>query len=185
MQYSQENVEECWRPIIGYEGFYEVSNLGRVRSYITNHHKLRDVPLILKSFKLSKGYLGVSLFGKTFKIHRLVAKAFLPNPNNFPEVNHIDEDKTNNFYLNLEWCTTQYNLSYGTARRRINLTNKINGSTVARRVGQYTLTGELVREYNSISEAMRYNGFKNNSNIIQSCKSSQKVAYNYRWKYLN
>lgn len=184
MQDNSRNVNECWRPIVGYEGWYEVSNLGNVRSFIDNHHKIRDTPLILKPFKLSKGYLGVSLLNKTFKIHRLVAQAFIPNPNSLPEVNHKDEDKNNNNYLNLEWCTTQYNLAYGTARERINLTNKRIGSVVSRRVGQYTLDGELVREYNSISEAMKYNGFKNNSNIIQSCKSNHKIAYNYRWKYL-
>ena len=185
MQNYSRNVEESWRPIVGFEGFYEVSNFGRIRSFIDNHLKIREVPKVLKPFKLTKGYLGVSLKGKTFKIHRLVAQAFIPNPDNLPQINHKDENKENNSYFNLEWCNSQYNLSYGTVRERINSTNRLLGSSLSRKIAQYTIGGDLVREYNSITEALNYNGFKNNSNIIQSCKSNSKTAYGYRWKYIN
>lgn len=185
MQYCGENVEESWRPIIGYEGSYEISNLGRVKSLKDNHLKVRKIPIILKPSTLSKGYLGVTLGGKTHKIHRLVAKVFIPNPYNLPEVNHRDENKSNNCSLNLEWCSTQYNLSYGTARERINSTNKARGSAVARKIEQYTMNGAFIRGYNSITEAIKFIGAKNNASIIKSCKDFNRTAYGYRWKYKN
>ena len=114
-------MEEIWKPI-GYEG-YEVSNLGRVKSY--KYDKINGK--IMKPYKNTKGYLQIDLQldGRKrenrvhLSIHRLVAIAFIPNPDNLPQVNHKDEDKTNNCVDNLEWCTNDYNAHYGTHIERV------------------------------------------------------------------
>ena len=112
---------EEWRPIEGYEGLYEVSNLGRVRSLDRFYYRLHKGK-VLSPTKDRYGYLTVTLNcngkSKTIKIHRLVAQAFLPNPDNLPQVNHKDEDKTNNNVDNLEWCTAKYNVNFGTRQER-------------------------------------------------------------------
>ena len=111
-------MEEIWKDIAGYEGVYQVSNTGLVRSLdrYTEGGRFFSGRLMAQS-KDKDGYLILGLYsnrkGKTFKVHRLVAKAFVDNPYNLPEVNHIDEDKTNNHADNLEWCSTAYNLTYG------------------------------------------------------------------------
>ena len=123
---------EEWRKIVGYEGLYEVSSLGRVRSLdrydsINRFRKGR----ILKSGTDTGGYLFVQLSSngneKNHSVHRLVAEAFIPNPDNLPQVNHIDEDKSNNCVDNLEWCDREYNINYGTIKDRIRNTNLKNG----------------------------------------------------------
>lgn len=123
-------VEVVRKPVVGYEGYYEVDQFGRVFSVdrvisVDDNGRKYDKPLSGKQMKQSmhdKGYKIVSLTrdGKTKMrfVHRLVAEAFIPNPDNLPMVNHKDEDKTNNFLENLEWCTNEYNLSYGTAKKR-------------------------------------------------------------------
>lgn len=113
---------EEWRDIEGYNGIYKISNLGRVKSL--KHGKER----ILKPSSDGDGYLEVSLWKegvrKIFKVHRLVSKAFIPNFNNNPEVNHKNEIKTDNRCDNLEWCTREYNLNYGTRNERSSEANK-------------------------------------------------------------
>lgn len=103
---------EEWKDITGYEGLYQVSNLGRVRRS----------GKILKGGYNNKGYHTINLckngISKSFFVHRLVAIAFIPNPNNFPIVNHKDENPKNNCVDNLEWCTKSYNATYGTAKER-------------------------------------------------------------------
>lgn len=124
---------EIWKDIENFEGLYQISNLGRVRSVDRVVHILdpksnreydRHFPECIKSTNLdTKGYVMVTLKkdGKTsrYRIHRLVAKAFIPNPNNLPQVNHKDENKENNCMSNLEWCTNDYNGTYGTRILRI------------------------------------------------------------------
>ena len=109
-------MKEIWKQIDWGDGRYYVSNLGNVKSTYANKEK------ILKPFPDHRGYLKVDLRSpgcrKTFSIHRLVARYFIPNPNNLPEVNHKDEDKTHNYESNLEWCDTLYNCNYGTRNAR-------------------------------------------------------------------
>ena len=123
---------EIWKSIDGYDGKYQVSNLGRVKSvfttYVTNNglrKKYRDV--ILKPMVQKNGYLYVCLWSENKKknclIHRLVAQAFVPNPYQHPEVNHKDEDKNNNSAVNLEWCEHIYNMNYGTVEKKISTAN--------------------------------------------------------------
>lgn len=111
-------MRERWKNIEGYN--YQVSSKGRIRNKATK--------AIKKSFINERGYVIVSLYKekrlKTFRVHRLVAQAFIPNPNNYEEINHRDEDKTNNASSNLEWCTREYNLAYGTRGLRQSQTMK-------------------------------------------------------------
>ena len=116
--------EEIWRPIVGYEGLYEVSSYGRVRSldrYDNKNHFRKG--LIMKQNNDGRGYMSVILClnGKIKKylVHRLVAQAFIPNPDNLPEVNHKDENPENNSVTNLEWCDHSYNINYGTRKDKV------------------------------------------------------------------
>lgn len=108
------NIIEIWKPVEGFEGLYEISNLGRVKSLSRKK--------ILKPMKDKKGYLQVGLWRdgkrKAFLVHRLVTSAFIPNPEGFEQVNHRDEVKTNNCVSNLEWCDAKYNANYGTRIER-------------------------------------------------------------------
>lgn len=109
---------EIWKDVPGYEGLYQVSNIGRVKSF-KNHHGYGV--RILKGEKTQTGYIQVSLSKKSkkrYKIHRLVAMVFIPNPDGLPQINHKNEIKTDNRVENLEWCTGKYNVNYGTAIER-------------------------------------------------------------------
>lgn len=114
---------EEWRAVPGYEGLYEVSDIGNVRNVRRNK--------LLRLTKTNNGYIQVSLFKngiKTgLKVHRLVAQAFLPNPDNLPMINHKDENKTNNRVENLEWCTAKYNNNYGSRKDKVRDTSINNG----------------------------------------------------------
>ena len=111
-------VNEVWKDINGYVGEYQVSNLGRVKSlpkymYPNGYPQLRKEKLLKPSCTGKyRNYLAVCLRGKQYRVHRLVAEAFIPNPNNYPMVNHIDKNTLNNQVDNLEWCTNQYNVKY-------------------------------------------------------------------------
>lgn len=129
-------MEEIWRPVKEYEGYYEVSNLGRVRS-IDRYVNTKGDSKRIRNGRVLKGilhneYVWVTLSKDNLKskkrVHRIVAEAFLPNPDNLPQVNHKDEDKTNNNVDNLEWCTAKYNMNYGTLRERRVQTNIQNGT---------------------------------------------------------
>ncbi len=156
-------VEE-WRDIDGFEGLYQISSLGRVKS-------LRNEK-ILSYNKKGKGYLGVNLWkngnGYNKYVHRLVAKAFIPNHNNLPEVNHKDEIKEHNCVENLEWCNRKYNVNYGTATERR-----------SKRV----LCVETDIVFPSSIEASRQTGV-NQGNIISCCRGNLKKTKGFHWKYV-
>lgn len=183
--------EEIWRDIKGYEGFYQVSNIGRVKSLDRTiidkiGHKRHLKERILKQGLDHNGYLLVKLFNssggknKTAKVHRLVCEAFHENPENKPCVNHIDEDKTNNTAGNLEWCTYKENNNYGTRNERL---GKGVAKALSRPIGQYTTDGVLVKVWQSINEVERQLGFCK-SHISEVAQGKFKTAYGYVWKFV-
>lgn len=175
---------EQWRDIQGYEGMYQISNYGNVKSL--NYNKTKQEK-ILKFGKNYKGYLQVHLCKdgkmKTFTVHRLVANAFIPNPNELSDVNHKDEDKTNNVVENLEWCDRKYNTNYGTRTERCSI-KQLNDETKSKQVNQYSLDGTLLATYPSAHEVKRQLGFAQ-PNISACCNGKYKTAYGYKWRYKN
>lgn len=115
-------MNECWKPIIGYENLYKISNLGNVLSLRKNK--------ILKHHMITGGYFIVQLSknkkSRNWLVHRLVAEAFIDNPNNLPEINHKDENKSNNVASNLEWCTHKYNMNYNNLGKRAKIKKELN-----------------------------------------------------------
>lgn len=192
-------MKEIWKDIAGYEGKYQVSNLGRVRSldrYSWNGYKYwLQRGKILKASSQKSGYLFVTLSkaGKTkpYRVHRLVAQAFIPNPNGWPQVSHKDEDVTNNKVENLEWCTAEYNINYGNHNQKIAKTLKQpkyqkiaieNGRKASKPVIQLTLDGKIVKYYNSQSEAARKNNIKSGG-ISDCCNKKIKYYEGYLWEF--
>lgn len=160
---------EEWKQIIDYPN-YEISNYGNVRNTLTNR--------ILNPYK-RKDYLFVNLVNsigrKEHRVHRLVGFYFINNPNNYPDINHKDEIKSNNHYSNLEWCNKQYNNTYGTRLKRQSESIEIN-------VYKYSLNNQFIERYKSIKDA----GRKNNilpCNISNCLNNRQKTAGGFIWKY--
>ena len=167
--------KEVWRDIEGYEGKYQVSNKGRVKSL--NYHR-SGKEVILKQCKSKDGYLKVCLFknGKetTFSVHRIVALAFINNYNNCPEINHKDEDKTNNCVENLEWCDRKYNVNYGSAIEKMVQTRKLRKKI-------------LCIETNQIFNSCRDAGKSVNvdhGNISKCANGIYETSAGYHWKYI-
>ena len=158
------------KPIKGFEGLYEVDDLGNV--YSVRRNKIMS-PVIINS-----GYYTVKLSKNKiltrYLIHRLVAQAFLDNPDNLPCVNHKDEDKTNNSVDNLEWCTYQYNNSYNDKGKRISATKSIP-------VYQFDLNGNLIKEWKSMKEAGKSLGI-DEANISAACSGKLKTYKGFIWK---
>lgn len=171
-------MEEIWKPI-GYEG-YEVSNLGRVKSY--KYNKINGK--IMKPYKSTKGYLQIDLQLDGRKrenrvhlaIHRLVAMAFIPNPDNLPQVNHKDEDKTNNCVDNLEWCTNDYNAHYGTHIERVAEKIRMPIYSVDKQGNIEHFPG--VREADRIVSGKEY-GIS--APISMCLNGKRKIAYGRQW----
>ncbi len=184
-------MEEIWVDVKDYEGLYQVSNCGRIKSLeryeqCGNHLRIRR-ERILKPIINDYGYIVVNLFKKRkitqYQVHRLVAEAFIPNPYDLPEVNHKDEDTKNNSVFNLEWCTHYYNINYGTRTKRATET-QLNRKDSSKTVLQYTTDGQFVKEYPSVKEAARQNGF-NFGHIASCCRGEIKTSRGYIWRYKN
>lgn len=209
---NENNQNEIWKDIKGYEGYYQVSNLGNVKTLHANKgHKIK----LLSIATHPRGYRQVNLYkdGKheSLLVHRLVAAAFIPNPNNYNEVNHIDENKCNNNADNLEWISHAENCRYGTISERISKANKgrkrsdetkakmkesqnlraereraegIRCGRVLKKISQYDLNGNFIRDFDSLYDAVVSLGFTTNrengygysyaSNICHCCKGIQK-----------
>ncbi len=179
---------EIWKPIPGYPQ-YEVSNMGRVKRLPGYQNSGRGPAYhkggILVPRPRKAGYLGVGLFyknkGKYYQIHRLVAMAFIPNPNNYPHVNHKDENPANNRADNLEWCTPKYNNNYGTKRARLSISHTDNPKQL-KPVIQFTIDGALVKEYPSIKEAARVTGLCKNG-ISSCCNGRSTNCGGFQWRF--
>ena len=188
-------MEEIWKEIPGWEGFYEASNLGNVRSLPRIIMRPNGRPLTVKGRVLKQatnrnGYKAVVLcrhgIMKTIKVHRLIAAAFIQNPLEHSIVNHKNEVKSDNRADNLEWCTYTYNMKYGTApsRRSRSLSTAMkNNPNHSRPVIMMDLNGKITQEFPSLMEAQRQTGIPN-QNIWSCCAGGrQRTAGGYKWKY--
>lgn len=171
-------MEEVWKDIEEYENMYQISNLGNVMSF-----KRKNPKLLSKVINLD-GYYVVNLTKdkktKVFTIHRLVAKAFISNLDNLPQVNHKDENKLNNIVSNLEWCTLQYNHNYGSRNHRTGLSQRY--SNRCKPVFQFSLDNTFIKEFSSLGEVQRQLGFMQH-NISKCCRGQYAQVYGYIWKF--
>ena len=192
-------MKEEWRDIKGYEGRYQVSNLGRIKSLRDNNGNYREsFPLI---FSDKSGYKRVNLYTRSrckhFLVHRLVAMHFIDNPNNLPQVNHKDENKQNNCVENLEWCTPRYNICYGNRNKKVSNKLKVYKRTNShskhlkeshfRKCVICVTTG---KKFNTIKEAAEYYYIDRHS-ISRCCRGIYKSAGKHPitgeklvWRYL-
>lgn len=195
-----DNVE-IWKPVVGYEGLYECSNLGNVRSLnYRNTNTIKNLSLSLNK----NGYVQVKLWknckGKVLAVHRLVAEAFVPNPNNRPQIDHINTDKTNNTVwfnedgsvnyekTNLRWVTKKENINNPLTIKHLSETKigNENAKSIYRAVLQYTKDGKLIKEWASMNSAARELKI-NRSGIWYCCNGRNRVkSYGgYVWRYKN
>ena len=173
--------EEVWRDVKGYEGLYQVSNMGRVKSLERKDRFGRVIKeRILEPAVTHNGYLRVGLHvdgkRKMLRVHRLVCEAFHENPDNKSEVNHVNEDKTDNRACNLEWSTRTENCNHGSRNERV-------AKALSKPIGQFSLDGKLIKVWQSACEARRQTGFD------QGCvgavgRGKFKQAYGFIWKYI-
>lgn len=187
-------MQEIWKDIKGYEKLYQASNLGNIRSldkYVhSKNNSLRFVQgRLIKTKVCRSGYLNVCLWKngskKCFYVHRLIANTFLNNPNNLPQINHIDMDKTNNKVFNLEFCTAKYNIqqTFKKGRTKINsgCFKKGNIPQNIRKVIQRDLSGKFIKEWNSIKEAQSTLLIYH---ISSCCSGKRKTAGGFLWEYV-
>lgn len=169
-----------WLPVLGFEGVYEVSSLGQVRNQKGEILKQGIKRTPCTCYKVVHLWKDGAYYTKY--VHRLIAEAFIPNPNNLPMINHKDEDGTNNLISNLEWCTREYNVNYGTAKER--RAKKIRGRESEKRkpVLQYDLDGKLVARHNSVADAANSVGCSTND-ISKVCLGQRKTAKGFVWKH--
>lgn len=173
-------MEEIWKDIVGYEGLYQISNLGRIKSLSRfckySSGKTRKVNERIMKFDISKlGYFRVHLskngIDKKILVHRLVAQAFIPNPKNYPIINHKDENPSNNKVNNLEWCNVEYNNTYG---------NKIK--KLYKEIIQLNKNGEIIKCYPNTVQASKETGIVR-CTITNCLNGRTKTAGGYIWKF--
>ena len=175
-------MKEIWKDIKGYEGLYQVSSLGRIKSMeriARNNHRVRE--RILKTYIDKDGYIKCCLCKegkrKPLMVHRLVAKAFIPNVNNYPVVNHKDEVKDNNIVDNLEWCTAKYNSNYGTSIKRMSEKLKKRYLTTQNRYNTNSKIVVLLNNgmlFESTEDAANYCGLSRQM-VAYICKGIKKT----------
>ena len=177
-----ENRIEIWKPVVGYEGLYEVSDLGRVKSLNYNHTKSEQI--LKAEIGKNKGlrvFLWSNQQKQRFLVHRLVAQAFIPNPDNLPEIDHINTDRTDNRVENLRWATRKSNMNNPLTRNNLS-TSKLAKTYNIKPVLQYTPNGKYLKEYICLREAERLTGI-HHSSIMRVCKGKQYSAGGFIWKY--
>lgn len=176
---SMKDIIETWRPVVGYEGLYEVSDQGRVRSLKRNTTNGKIlIPIKNKSCYLNV-HLSIDGISRLFRLHRLVAFAFPEICGEYFEgavCNHKNENKLDNRAENLEWCTPKYNTNWGTGLKRM-------AQKLSKSVAQYTIDGVLIAIYSSTAEAARQTGYSQ-SHICKCCQGKQQIAYGYVWRYV-
>lgn len=183
---------EQWKNIEGYEGLYQVSNEGRIKSlhreiiYKDGRKKVLE-ERILHNFISDLGYYHVMLskdgVSKRYKVHRLVAKAFIPNPDNLPVINHKDENPKNNVVENLEWCTQGYNVHYGTMIER-GRKKQLNREDKSKPLDKIDMTtGEILESFKSASEVERNNPQFKTSSVSRCCRGGQYL--NGKWQTIS
>ena len=189
-------MNETWKAISDYEGYYEVSNLGQIRSVnrvvITrNNKKYHYKSKLLKQQPHNSKYLKVELVKeskqKTYLVHRLVANTFIPNPQSKPQVNHKDGNKQNNIHTNLEWSTSKENNKHAWETGLTTPSKPMKGvfgydNPTSRPVLQFKLNGEFITEYGGLSEAERKTGIKH-QHIYRVCRNKRKQTGGFIWKY--
>lgn len=168
-------IEEIWKPIEDFKNKYEISNLGRIRNKKNK---------ILKPSDNGHGYLKINLRknNKTYNnyVHRLVALAFIPNLNNLPEINHINENTYDNNVNNLEWCSSKYNANYGNRNKKCQYKKQL---LYGKKVKQYDLEGKYITTM-YMFEAIKLKKVYYAS-LIRCCKGIYKTCGGYIWKYSN
>jgi hypothetical protein len=162
--------DEVWKPCPDFENKYLISNYGRIKS-IGNTNSCKRIGFIKLHKKNGRnGYMQVRLYdrpkAKTIEVHTLVAKAFVPNPNNLPTVNHKDENKTNNYYKNLEWCDNKYNTRY----------------SMAKKVDVYTKDGDFVETLDAFSDAVKKYNIPS-GNVSRCCMRHYNTKSGFTFRY--
>lgn len=179
---------EIWKPVVGYEHQYEVSNHGRVKSCKRYRKGKKGAPTLVRERLLVQtvdhsGYMKVGLsadnHSKNHSVHRLVGEAFIPNPHGLEQINHKDENKKNNHVSNLEWCTNEYNSTYGTRLDRI---AKKNASSPKFKKPIVGVRGKEVVRFDSARSASRALGICA-SQITAVCRGREKTAGGFIWEY--
>ena len=186
-------MKEIWKDVEGYEGIYQISNTGKVKSLertcLIRNNSTRIVKECILKPKITRlGYKEVTLYKdktkKNLRINRLVAIAFIPNPHNYPIVNHKDEDKLNNNESNLEWCTHKYNSNYGTSIDRLKNSEgfKKHINSLKKKIIQYDLNMNFVKEWSDSYAVAKELNVKREC-IRDCCNHKQKTDYGYIWEY--